>query len=439
MTEESINRRVLALAVPAFAALVAQPLFLLADTAIVARLGTEPLAGLGAGATVTSTLVGLMVFLAYGSTAVVARQLGAGNRTKALGLGIQAMWLAVVLGVVLACLTWLASPWLLTWLGVSGEVHAQALAYARWSLPGLPGMLLVLAATGTLRGLADGRTPMVLAIGAASLNVVLDLLLVFGLNMGIAGSGAATAIAETAMGVTAAWVVKRGGGRAGAAMAPTIAGMRASLIVGGPLFLRTVTLRGALVLTTWVAAGKGAAALAAHQVTWNIWGFLNFALDAVGIAGQTLIGMALGAGALHEVRALVRRMLWWSLGAGVVLGGGVVLLRGPLASLFSPDAQVRAGVTTTLLVIGCTLTIAAYVCLADGVLIGAGDGPYLARVGVLNLIVYVPLALAVARWAPDGTAGLVWLWLAFSIGFMGIRAITLIWRQLGDAWLRPGT
>lgn len=438
MSEQSINRRILALAVPAFAALVAQPLFLLADTAIVARLGTEPLAGLGAGATVTSTLVGLMVFLAYGSTAVVARLLGAGQRTKALELGIQAMWLAVGLGVVLGILTWLASPWLLTWLGATGEVHAQALSYARWSLPGLPGMLLVLAATGTLRGLSDARTPMVLAISAAAVNVVLDLVLVFGVGMGIGGSGAATAIAETGMGVTAAWVVRRGGRRAGASMAPTVTGMRSSLVVGGPLLLRTVTLRAALVLTTWVAAGKGAAALAAHQVTWNIWGFLNFALDAVGIAGQTLIGLALGAGAIAQVHALVRRMLWWSLGSGVALGGGVIIFRGPLASLFSPDAEVRGGVTSTLLVIGCTLTIAAYVCLADGVLIGAGDGPYLARVGVVNLLVYVPLAFVVARFAPDGTDGLVWLWAAFSIGFMGVRAATLGWRQRGDAWLATG-
>lgn len=438
MSEQSINRRILTLALPAFAALVAQPLFLLADTAIVARLGTEPLAGLGAGATVTSTLVGLMVFLAYGSTAVVARQLGAGHRTRALELGIQAMWLAVGLGVVLGALAWLASPWLLTWLGATGEVHAQALSYARWSLPGLPGMLLVLAATGTLRGLADARTPMVLAISAAALNVVLDLVLVFGAGMGIGGSGAATAVAETAMGGAAAWVVRRGGRRAGASMSPTLSGMQSSLIVGGPLLMRTLTLRGALVLTTWVAAGKGAAALAAHQVTWNIWGFLNFALDAVGIAGQTLIGLALGAGAIHEVRALVRRMLWWSLGAGVVLGGATVLLRGPLASFFSPDAEVRAGVTSTLLVIGCTLTIAAYVCLADGVLIGAGDGRYLARVGVLNLVVYVPLALSVSHWGPAGAPGLVWLWAAFSVGFMGVRAATLAWRQRGDSWLTVG-
>ena len=439
MSEQSINRRILALALPAFAALVAQPLFLLADTAIVARLGTIALAGLGAGATVTSTLVGLMVFLAYGSTAVVARHLGAGQRTRALELGVQAMWLAVGLGVVLAIVTWLASPWLLTWLGATGEVHTQALSYARWSLPGLPGMLLVLAATGTLRGLADARTPMVLAIGAAAVNVVLDLVLVFGVGMGIGGSGAATAIAETGMGLTAAWVVQRGGRRAGASMTPTMTGMRSSLTVGVPLLLRTVTLRAALVLTTWVAAGQGAAALAAHQVTWNIWGFLNFALDALGIAGQTLIGLALGAGAIGRAHALVRRMLWWSLGAGVILGGSVIVLREPLASVFSPDSEVQRGVTSTLLVIGCTLVIAAYVCLSDGVLIGAGDGPYLARAGVLNLVVYVPMALAVARWAPSGTDGLVWLWAAFSIGFMGVRAVTLGWRQRSDAWLIPGT
>lgn len=439
MSEQSINRRILALALPAFAALVAQPLFLLADTAIVARLGTVPLAGLGAGATVTSTLTGLMVFLAYGSTAVVARQLGAGHRTRAIELGVQAMWLAVGLGVVLGAVIWFASPWLLAWLGVTGEVHAQALAYARWSLPGMPGMLLVLAATGTLRGLADGRTPLVLAIGAASLNVVLDLVLVFGVGMGIAGSGAATAVAETAMGVTAAWVVRRGGRRAGAAMSPTVTGMRSSLIVGGPLFMRTLTLRTALVLTTWVAAGKGAVALAAHQVTWNIWGFLNFALDAVGIAGQTLIGLALGAGAIRQTRALVRRMLWWSLGAGLLLGAAIIALRGPIASLFSPDAAVRDGVTSTLVVVGCTLTIAAYVCLMDGVLIGAGDGAYLARVGVLNLVVYLPLAWAVARFTPPDTSGLVWLWMAFCIGFMGIRAMTLGWRQRGDTWMSTGT
>lgn len=438
MEHKGLNRRILALAVPAFAALVAQPLFLLADTAFVGRLGSESLAGLGIGGVITSTIVGLCVFLAYGSTAVVARQLGAGNRRRALELGVQAMWLALALGALIAGIIWLLAPTLATWLGAEGEVLTHAVAYARWSLPGLPGMLLVLASTGTLRGLADARTPMVLAIGAASLNVVLDVVLIFGARMGVAGSGLATAIAETVMGAAAAFVVWRGARRSSASIRPTITGMRSSLQVGAPLFLRTLTLRMALVLTTWVAAGKGTIALAAHQVTYNVWGFLAFALDALGIAGQTLIGLALGAGSKDDARAITRRMMLWSFGAGVVLGGATMLFRRPLAAIFTPDADVRDAVATALLVVGGSLVLTAYVCLLDGVLIGAGDTAYLARAGVVTLVVYAPLALAVAFWAPDGPAGLAWLWAAMGIGFMGSRAFTLWWRQRTDDWLVTG-
>ncbi|MCC2591902.1 MATE family efflux transporter [Tessaracoccus sp. OS52] len=438
MGDKGLDRRILALAVPAFAALVAQPLFLLADTAIVGQLGTLPLAGLGAGVTITSTIVGLAVFLAYGSTAVVSRQLGAGNRGRALELGVQAMWLALALAVAVAWLVWLAAPHLASWLGATGEVHGHAVAYARWSLPGLPGMLLMLAATGTLRGLADASTPLVLAFGAAATNVVLDLVFVFGLGMGVAGSGLATAVAETLMGFTAAWVVGRGARREGASLRPTVTGMRSSLVVGTPLLMRTVTLRAALVLTTWVAANKGAVALAGHQVTYNVWGFLSYALDALGIAGQTLIGMALGAGSVEQARAITRRMVRWSVGAGLVLGALTIAARHQIAWLFSPDDAVRDAVSAGLVVVGATLTLTAYVCLMDGVLIGAGDGRYLARAGVFTLGVYAPLALAVAWFAPGGGDGLAWLWLAYGVGFMGARSWTLWWRQRGDGWLVTG-
>src|SRR5699024_11089863 len=148
------------------------------------------------------------------------------------------------------------------------------------------------------------------------------------------------------------------------------------------------------------------------QVTHNIWNFLLFALDALGIAGQTLLGLALGGGDVSQARAVTRRMTWWALGAGVVLGGTTILVRAPLAALFTPDQPVRDAVAGALVVVGSVLVLAAYVCLLDGVLIGAGDAPYLARAGVLTLVVYVPLALAVARFAPDGAAGLAWLWAA---------------------------
>lgn len=434
----SLNRRILELALPAFAALVAQPLFVMADTAIVGQLGTDPLAGLGVGSTLTLALVGVFVFLAYGSTATVARLMGAGREKDAAESGVQAMWLALVLGAVVGVVSWGFAPQLATWLGAGGAVHEQAVAYLRWSLPGLPGMFLVLAATGTLRGMADGRTPMVLAIGAAVLNLVGDIVLVFGLGMGIAGSGAATAFAETLMGLTAAGIVARGAARAGAGRRPRLAGMRTSLLVGVPLLIRTLALRTALLLTTWTAARSGAVALAAHQVGFTIWSFLQYVLDALAIAGQTLIGRALGASRPDEARALSRRMTGWSLCAGLLLGIVTLLVRHPLAALFTPDPGVRDAVAAVLVVIGGTLVIASWVTLFDGVLIGAGDGPYLARASLITLAVYAPLALAVAWLAPGGVPGLVWLWLAFTVGFMGARAATLWWRERSDVWLVTG-
>ena len=396
----SLNRRILELALPAFAA-----------------------------------LVGVFVFLAYGSTATVARLVGANREKDAAESGVQAMWLALVLGAVTGLVSWGFAPQLAAWLGAGGTVHEQAVAYLHWSLPGLPGMFLVLAATGTLRGMADGRTPMVLAIGAAVLNLVGDVVLVFGLGMGIAGSGAATAFAETLMGLTAAGIVARG---VGAGWRPRLAGMRTSLLVGVPLLIRTLALRAALLLTTWTAARSGAVALAAHQVGFTIWSFLQYVLDALAIAGQTLIGQALGASRPGEARALSRRMTGWSLCAGLLLGGVTLFIRNLLAALFTPDPGVRDAVAAVLVVIGCTLVIASWVTLFDGVLIGAGDGPYLARASLITLAVYAPLALAVARFAPGGVPGLVWLWLAFTIGFMGARAATLWWRERSDAWLVTG-
>ena len=434
----SLNRRILELALPAFAALVAQPLFVMADTAIVGQLGTDPLAGLGVGSTLTLALVGVFVFLAYGSTATVARLVGANREKDAAESGVQAMWLALVLGAVTGLVSWGFAPQLAAWLGAGGAVHEQAVAYLHWSLPGLPGMFLVLAATGTLRGMADGRTPMVLAIGAAVLNLVGDIVLVFGLGMGIAGSGAATAFAETLMGLTAAGIVARGAARAGAGRRPRLAGMRTSLLVGVPLLIRTLALRAALLLTTWTAARSGAVALAAHQVGFTIWSFLQYVLDALAIAGQTLIGQALGASRPDEARALSRRMTGWSLCAGLLLGIVTLLVRHPLAALFTPDPGVRDAVAAVLVVIGGTLVIASWVTLFDGVLIGAGDGPYLARASLITLAVYAPLALAVAWLAPGGVPGLVWLWLAFTVGFMGARAATLWWRERSDVWLVTG-
>ncbi|MDQ1286998.1 MAG: hypothetical protein QG622_563 [Actinomycetota bacterium] len=432
------EREILSLAVPAFGALVSEPLFLLADSAIVGALGTEPLAGLGIAGAVLATAVNLFVFLAYGTTASVARRSGAGDLRGALAQGVDGLWLATGLGILASALTGLGAPALVGLFGAGPAVSAQAVAYLRWSVPGMPGMLIVLAATGTLRGLRDTRTPLVVASAGALVNVVLNLLLVHAAGLGIAGSAMGTSLTQLGMGATTAAVVVRAARREGAPLRPDLAGIRASGTAGMPLLVRTLAMRASLLLTTYVATRLGPAPLAAHQVTSSVWTLLALALDALAIAAQTLTGRALGAGDVPRARDATRRMVRWGVYGGAVGMIGLLAVRGLLGPLFSPDPKVREALAAALVVAAVTQPLAGYVFVLDGVLIGAGDGRYLAATATVQLVVYLPLALAVIWAAPRGTAGLVWLWITFAGGWMATRAFFLGHRIRGSDWIVVG-
>ena len=433
-----VDRQILALAVPALGALVAEPLFVLVDSAMVGHLGTDALAGLALASTVLVTVIGLCVFLAYATTAAVARRLGAGDRQGALQTGVDGMWLALGLGVVLAVLAWVTAPWVLGALGARGEVAMQAVTYLRWSVPGLPGMLLVLAATGALRGLQDTRTPLVIAASGAVANAALNATLIYGAGLGIAGSGLGTAVAQLGMGVWLVVVVVRGARGSGARLTPAAGGIWANARAGVPLLVRTATLRLAILLTVWTATGLGASALAGHQVVNAVWGLTAFALDALAIAAQALVGHALGARDVARTRALLRRTLQWGVGAGAVLGVLVGALAPLYVQVFSPDPAVQRAAVVGLVVAAVALPMAGWVFVLDGVLIGAGDGPFLAWAGVATLVAYVPAALAVHAWAPPGAPGLAWLWVAFAVVFMAARAISTGLRARGTRWMVVG-
>ncbi|MBM6978690.1 MAG: MATE family efflux transporter [Actinomyces succiniciruminis] len=439
----SLNRQILSLAVPALGALVAEPLFVLIDSAMVGHLGPDSLAGLSLASSLLTTIVGLFVFLAYATTATTARRFGAGDRVGGLQAGVDGAWLAALLGLVAALLLAIGAPWAVDVMGADGAVAAAAIAYLRASAPGLPGMLVVYAATGTLRGLLDTRTPFVVASAGAVGNVAVNATLLYGVRMGIAGSGLGTAIAQTAMAVALLWPVVRAARAAGVPLSPRAAGMRASLGSGAPLLVRTVSLRAAILATVWAATALGTTALAAHQVVNSLWNFTAFALDALAIAAQALVGTALGraeaVGAEHvggpTVDAVLRRCLAWGVAAGAVIG---VVLAGAspwLPYLFTSEAAVVAAARPALLVAATAMPLAGAVFLFDGVLMGAGDGRYLAGAQMATLLPYLPLAVVVAHgWPAAGTAGLVWLWVAFAWVFMGARALVTGLRARGDAW-----
>jgi putative MATE family efflux protein len=434
------DREILRLAVPAFLALVAEPLFLLADAAIVGHLGTGPLAGLGVAGAVLQTVVGLCVFLAYGTTAGVARRIGAGDRRAAIALGVDGLWLAAAIGAAVTVVgVPLAEP-LVRLFGAGPEVTDQATTYLRIALVGVVPLLLALAATGVLRGLLDTRTPLLVAVGGNALNVALNLLLVYPVGLGIAGSALGSVLAQAAAAAAFVGVVARAARREGAPLRPDLPGIRAAGRAGVPLVVRTLTLRAALLVTTYaVTLGAGGTReqevdLATHQLAMTWWTFLAFVLDAVAIAAQALTGRALGAGDAAGTRSVTARMIRWGVGGGVVTGLLLAAASPVLGLLFTPDQDVRDLLVPVLLVAALGQPVAGVVFVLDGVLIGAGDGAYLARAGLVTLVVYAPVALLCAAWS----AGLVVLWVAFTAIFMGARFVVLVHRARGDAWLVTG-
>jgi putative MATE family efflux protein len=432
-TRRQHDREIVALAVPAFGALVAEPLFVMADSAIVGHLGTAQLAGLGIASALLTTAVSVFVFLAYATTAAVARRVGAGDLQAAIRQGMDGIWLALLLGAAVIAVVLPAAPSIVELFGASDTAASYATTYLRISALGIPAMLVVLASTGVLRGLQDTRTPLYVAIAGFVANAALNVGLVYGADLGIAGSAWGTVFAQCGMAAAYLVVVVRGARRHGASLRPDAAGIRASAQAGVPLLVRTLSLRAILMIATAVAARLGDADIAAHQIILSLWSLLAFALDAIAIAGQAIIGRYLGADDTAGARQACRRMVEWGIAVGVVLGVLVVLSRPLFLPLFTSDSTVKDTALPALVIVALSQPICGVVFVLDGVLMGAGDGPYLAWAMVITLAVFAPIALLV----PVLDGGLTALWAAMTL-MMVIRMLTLWLRTRSGHWIVTG-
>jgi len=432
----ALDRDIRRLALPALGALVAEPLFLLTDTALVGHLGSVPLAGLGIASVIIQTVVGLLVFLAYATTPMVARRLGSGDTTGAVRAGIDGVWLALAVGALLVAVGAPLASGVVGLFGATAPVSAAAGTYLAIALWGIPALLVTLAASGLLRGLQDTTTPLVVAGVGFAVNAVLNAVFIYGFDWGIAGSAVGTVVASWGMAAAYLVIIVRSARSTGASLTPHVSGIGSALRSGGWLLLRTASLRVAMLATVVVATDFGTAQLAAIQIALTVFSTLAFVLDALAIAGQAMIGHGLGASDVPRVRAITTRLLRFGVGGGALLGVAIAALSPVLPFVFTTDDAVSGPLTLVLLVMAAGIPVAGYVFVLDGVLIGAGDARYLALTGVLNLAVYLPL-LWLTSGLP-GTAGVLALWAAFGLGYMGARAVTLGLRARGERWMVTG-
>ncbi|MGI6877422.1 MATE family efflux transporter [Microbacterium sp. gxy059] len=432
----SLNRDILRLALPALGSLVVEPLFIALDSVMIGHLGVAPLAGIGIGAGVLNTIVGLMVFLAYSTTPAVARLVGRGDWSGAVSRGIDGMWLALGIGAALAVSGYLLTPWAVSLFRPSAEVAEQAEIYLGLSMWGLPAMLIVFAATGLLRGLQDTVTPLWIAGVGFGANALLNWLFIYGLEWGIAGSAAGTVAAQWGMVVAYAIIVARLARTHGASTAPTRSGVRGTARTGGWLLLRTAALRTGLLLTVATASMIGTEELAGWQVVFTISSIAAFALDALAIAAQALIGKHLGAGDEESVREVLRRTVAWGAVGGGALGLAIAGLSPLVGVAFTGEWAMSWLILPSLVVMGILQPLAGVVYVLDGVLMGANDARYLALAGLVNLVPFVVYLLVLLMTVPTGSWGLMGVAIGFFAVLMGMRCLTLARRVRGTAWLR---
>lgn len=427
----AIDRDILRLALPALGALIAEPIFLLTDTAMVGHLGADALGSLAIASTILQTVLGLMIFLAYATTPRVARRMGAGDNRGAIGAGIDGIWLALVTSALLLAIGLPLLPTAIAAFDPGPAVSEGAYSYLAISWWGLPFMLIVIATTGLLRGLQDTRTPLIVAAAGCIANIGFNAFFIYGLNMGVAGSAIGTVIAQAGMCAVYLVIAVSAARKHHAPIGPDWAGVLSSAKTSGWLLLRNASLRAALIILVFIATALGTKELAAIQVAQSLFFAIALALDSLAIAGQALIGLQLGAKNLDMVAAINRRLCLWGILFGI--GVGIVLFAGSglIPRAFTSDPAVVSTLSTLLPILALSLPVAGFVFVLDGVLMGAEDAKYLALAQLVAVIGYALLLIPIVTYWP-GTVG---LWAAFSLGFMGLRAVTLGWRVRDRRWI----
>lgn len=442
-SQTPLSRQILNLAIPALGTLIAQPLFTAIDSAMVGHLGTSPLAGLSLGSTILTTTTGIFIFLAYSTTAITAKHFGNENPRAGLKAGIDALWLAIGLGTIVSLTLIALTPALLEVIGPSTQTSPYAEAYLTYATFGLPGIFASFAATGTLRGLLDTRTPFIVATCGALGNTILNAILIYGINLGVAGSALGTSITELTMGGFLSYRVFTAARAEEISFKPDFKGIWKATATGAPLLIRTIAMRISLLMMTLTLTRTGDYSLAGHQIVITVWSFGVFTLDALAIAAQALVGRATGKAEWQQTRAVLRTLTRWGVICGALLGLAVAALSPAIPGFFTSDVPLQQVATFGLLISAPFYLIAGYVFILDGVLIGAGDNHYLAVAATLVTAVFVPALLVceVLLGAGSGlnlqaqTDSLGKIWILFGIIFTGGRALTLWCRTRGNKWL----
>ncbi|MGV9712428.1 MATE family efflux transporter [Gordonia sp. NPDC003424] len=433
--------RIATLTVSALAVLIAPPMYLLLDLAVVGRLGGHQLAALGVATLVLSVISTQLTFLSYGTTARSARRFGAGDRVGAVHEGVQASWIAVAVGVLLVAVMYPLTPYVMDLLVGTGpdaaRVADDATEWLRIAMFGVPLILLSMAGNGWMRGVQDTRRPVIYVVVGLSVAAVLVVGLTHGVlgfpRLGLPGSAIANLIGQGITGTLFAVRLVREAGPG--ALRPDRPVMRAQLVMARDLVVRSLSFQVCFLSAAAVAARFGVADVAAHQVVLQLWEFMSLFLDSLAIAAQALVGAALGAGAAAAAGAVARTVTIVSLIAASLAAAVFAVGAGIIPRLFTSDPGILDAISVPWWYFVAMLPVAGVVFALDGVLLGSGDAAFLRTATLTGALVgFFPMIWLslVFDW------GLAGIWTGLML-FMLIRLASVVWRIRSGRWRRVGT
>ncbi len=425
-------RAILRLSVSALAVLIAEPLYLMEDLAVVGRLGAIALAALGVGSLILGVVSTQLTFLSYGTTARSARLFGRGDRAGAVSEGIAASWIAVVVGLAIIAVMQVIAPWVIGVIAPSGGVSGEAVGWVRIAVCGVPLILLSMAGNGWMRGVQETRRPVIYVAIGLGVSAIVCPLLVHGLlglpDMGLHGSAVANLIGQSISGLLFAQRLVVEPSATG--LRPRWATVGAQLALARDLVVRSLSFQVCFLSAAAVAARFGVASLAAHQIVLQLWNFVSLLLDSLAIAAQSLVGAALGARTISGATSVARRVTILSVAGAAGLMAVFALGAPDLARIFSDDAEVLDAVVTPWWFFVAMLPVAGVVFALDGVLLGGGDAAYLRTTTLASALVgFLPVIWLslVFDW------GLAGIWSGLCL-FMVLRFVALVARMSTGRW-----
>jgi MATE family multidrug resistance protein len=438
LSRSSHLREILALGIPTMLALASQPLLSIGDTAMIGRLGVEPLAARAIGAALISGIYWIFAFLTFGTTTLIGHHFGADDARACGETYLHALFLALVGGAALAAAGFFVAGELYKRMGADPAVAEQGISYFRITISSAPFTLILLASVGFFRGIQNSRTPMFIAFLANGLQLLLDYGLIYGNfglpSLGLRGAAIAAWIAQlTGATVSLAifFVSRRTAAYRAVGWRISIAKLRPLFRIGGDLALRTGALRLSLIFATATAARMGAAILSAYEIAFQLFMLCSDVIDGLAVAGQALVAKHLGAHRNETAVRMGRTLIVCGAVAGLLFSVMFIAAEPLIIQFFTKSPEVIAAIGGGLfLLVALMQPLNGIVFVIDGLLIGARDTRFLMWAMLAGGCgVFIPIS---------------WLSLNYGWGLAGIliglsalmlwRCATNVFRFTGRKW-----